>query len=104
MKFFFTTPGSSKAVVPVLFLFWVALRFVLRGTSCFKVFPCSLSSCYVIPFSMVITSLGEEGAGLCASRELVCFVLYVLVFVMFLFLLVSGVIAAYDCGNPWTFQ
>ena len=36
------------------------------------VFPCSLSSCFVIPFSIVITWLGEEGAGLCASRAFVC--------------------------------
>ena len=62
----------SKAVVPVLFLFCVALWFILRGTSCFKGFPCSLSSCFFIPFSIVITSLGEEGAGLCASRAFVC--------------------------------
>ena len=42
--------------------------------------------------SIVITSLGEEGAGLCASLAFVCmFVLYMLVFVIFLFLLVSGV-------------
>ena len=60
----------SKAVVPVLFLFCVALRFILRGASCYKVFLCS----FFIPFSIVITSLGEEGAGLCASRALVCFV------------------------------
>ena len=39
---------------------------------CFKVFPCSLSSCFVISFSIVITSLEEEGAGLCASRAFVC--------------------------------
>ena len=54
----------SKAVVPVLFLCCVALWFILWGASCFKVFPCSLSSCFIIPFSIVITSLGEEGAGL----------------------------------------
>ena len=42
------------------------------GASCFKVFPCSLSSCFFILFSIVITSLGEEGAGLCASRAFVC--------------------------------
>ena len=64
--------GRSKAVVPVLFLFCVALWFILRSASCFKVVPCSLSSCFVIPFSIVITSLGEEGAGLCASRAFVC--------------------------------
>ena len=52
----------------------------------------------------MITSLGEEGAGLCASRAFVClFVLYVLVFVIFLFLLVLGVASVCDCGTPWTF-
>ena len=61
-----------KAVVPVLFLFCVALWFILRGASYFKVFPWSLSSCFVIPLSIVITSLGEEGTGLCASRAFVC--------------------------------
>ena len=52
----------------------VALWFKLRGTSCFGVFPCCLSSCFAFRFSIVITSLGEEGAGLCASRAFVCFV------------------------------
>ena len=42
--------------------------------SFFKVFPCFLSSCFFILFGIVITSLGEEGAGLCASRAFVCFV------------------------------
>ena len=89
----YTATDRSKAVVSVLFLLCMALWFILRGASCFKVFPCSLSSCFVIPLSIVITSLGEEGAGLCASRAFV-FVLYVLVFVIFLFLMVSGV----GCG------
>ena len=35
-------------------------------------FPCSLSSCFFIPFSIVITLLGEEGACLCATRTFVC--------------------------------
>ena len=61
---------SNKVVVPVLFLFCLALWFI--HASCFKVFPCSLSPCFVIPFSNVISSLGEEGAGLCASRAFVC--------------------------------
>ena len=64
----------SKAVVRVVFLFFVALWFILRGASSFKVLPCYLSSCFFFPFSIVITPLGEEGAGLCASRRLfVCF-------------------------------
>ena len=64
----------SKAVVPVFYLFCVALWFILWGASCFKVYPCSLSSCFFIPFSIVITSLGKEEAGLCASGAFVCFV------------------------------
>ena len=58
----------------MLFLFFVALWCILPGASSFKVLPCSLSSCFFLPFSIVITSLGEEGARLCASRHLfVCF-------------------------------
>ena len=67
-------PNRSKAVDPLLFLFCVASRFIIRGASRFKVYPCFLSSCFVIPFSIVITSLAENGAGLCASRAYVCFV------------------------------
>ena len=61
-------------MVPVLFLFCVALRFILRGALCVysKVFPCSLSSWLFVPFSIVINSHGEEGACLCASHEFVC--------------------------------
>ena len=62
----------SKAVVPVLFLFCVALWFILWGASCLFL-PCSLSSCFFSPFSIVITSLKGEGAGLCASRAFVYF-------------------------------
>ena len=83
-------------MVPVLFLFCVALWFILRGASCSKVFPCSLSSCFFISCSIGITSLGEEVAGLCVSRAFVCLFdfLHVLVSVLFPFLLVSGV----GCG------
>ena len=83
----------SKAVVPVLILFCVTLWLILRGTLCFKVLPCSFSSCFFIHFSIVITSLGEEGADLCASRAFVC-LFCTLVFVLFLFLLVSRI----GCG------
>ena len=50
----------------------------------------SLALCprFFICFSILITLLGEEGAGLCASHT---FVLHVYVFVLFLFLLVSRV-------------
>ena len=75
----------SKAVVLVLFLFCVALWFILPGASCFIVLPCSLSSCFFIPFSIVITSSGEEGAGLqCICFSCIClFVLHVFVFCPF---------------------
>ena len=55
-----------------LFFILFGFVFILRGASFFKVLPCSLSSCFFIPFSIVITSLGEEGAGPCASCIFVC--------------------------------
>ena len=61
----------SKAVVPMLFLFCVALQFTLRAALCL-VLSCSLSMCFFCPFSILITLLGEEGAGLCAYRAFVC--------------------------------
>ena len=67
-----------KAVVPMLFLFFVALWFILRDASSFKLFLCSLSSCFVIPFSIVITSLGEELGSWSVCFSCIClFVLYV---------------------------
>ena len=55
----------SKAVVPVLVLLFVAFwRFVL-----------CLTLSYFVPFSMSITSLGEERANLSAFRTFVRFVL-----------------------------
>ena len=43
----------------------------IRGASCL-VLPCSLSMCFFCPFSILITLLGEEGAGYCAYRAFVC--------------------------------
>ena len=57
---------------PGVFLILCGFVVYITGASCFKVFPCSLPSCFFILFSIVITSLGEEGAGLCASRAFVC--------------------------------
>ena len=65
--------------------------------ACVHVFVC------FSPFSIVITSLGEERANLSAFRT---FVRIALVW----FLSVSssfwclGRAAAYDCGTPWTFS
>ena len=61
----------SKVVVPILFLFCVALWFTLRGASCL-VLSCSLSMCFFCPFSILITLFGEEGAGLYAYCAFVC--------------------------------
>ena len=61
----------SKAVVPVLVLLFVALRFILRGDLMY-VFPCIiLFFCFFSPFSLAITSLGEERANLSAFRTFV---------------------------------
>ena len=51
----------------MLFLFCVALCILLLGVSCW-VLSCS---CFYSPFSIDITSLGQERAGLCASRAFV---------------------------------
>ena len=59
----------SKAVVPVLFC--VALWFIPRAAKCFK-FSHALCPRFSVCFSILITLLGEEGAGLCASRTFVC--------------------------------
>ena len=78
----------SKAVVPVLVLLFVALWFILRGDLLY-VFPCViLFLCFFSPFSIAITSSGEERANLSAFRIL--FGLCLFGFVGFLFFLGSG--------------
>ena len=59
----------SKAVVPVLVLPFFALWFILRG-DLFYVLPCVICSCvcFFNPFSIAITSLGDERANLSAFR------------------------------------
>ena len=65
----------SKAVVPVLVLLCVALWFILRGDLSY-VFPCVILFLFFFsPFSIAITSLGEERANLSAFRTFVRFVL-----------------------------
>ena len=57
----------SKAVFPLLVLFFVALWFILRD-DLFYVLPCVF---FFSPFSIAITSLGEERANLSAFRTFV---------------------------------
>ena len=65
----------SKAVVPVLVLLFGALWFILRGDLLY-VLPCGiLFLCFFSPFSIAITSLGEERANLSAFRTFDRFVL-----------------------------
>ena len=65
----------SKTVVTVLVLLLVALWFILRGDLLY-VFPCVIFFLvFFSPFSIAITSLGEERANLSAFRTFVRFVL-----------------------------
>ena len=65
----------SKAVVPVLVLLFVALWFILRG-DLFYVLPCVILVLrFFSPFSIAITSLGEEKTNLSAFRKFVRFIL-----------------------------
>ena len=63
----------SKAVVPVLVLLFVALWFILRRFVCLSV--CHFVLVFFSPFSIAITSLGEERANLSAFCTFVRFVL-----------------------------
>ena len=65
----------SKAVVPVLVLLFVALwfYFTTRFVVCLSV--CHFVLVFFSPFSISITSLGEERANLSAFRTFVRFVL-----------------------------
>ena len=63
----------SKAVFPVLVLLFVALWFILRGDLLY-VFPFVILV-FFSPFSIAITSLGEERDNLSAFRTFVRFVL-----------------------------
>ena len=60
--------------------------------------------CFFSHVSIVRSMLGEKGASWSMCFSCVClFNLHALIFVIFLFLLVSGVAAASDCGTPWIF-
>ena len=78
----------SIAVVPVLVLLFVALWFILRGDLFYVLTLCYFVLVFFSPFSIAITSLGEERANLSAFRTFVRFVL--VWFYRILFLLVSG--------------
>ena len=63
----------SKAVVPVLVLLFVAFYSTRRFVVCLSV--CHFVLVFFSPFSIAITSLGEERANLSAFRTFVRFVL-----------------------------
>ena len=91
----------SKAVVPVLVLFFVALWFILRG-NLFYVLPCViLFLCFSVILALRLPRLGKKELILVLFIRL--FDLCLFGFVSFLFLLVSGKGCGCDCGTPWTF-
>ena len=65
----------SKAAVPVLVLLFVALWFILRGDLFYVLTLCYFVLVFFSPFSIAITSLGEERANLSGFRTFVRFVL-----------------------------
>ena len=65
----------SKAVVPVLVLLFVAMWFILQGRFVVCLCVCHFVLVLFSPFSIAITSLGEERANLSAFRTFVRFVL-----------------------------
>ena len=66
----------SKAVVAMLFLLFVAMWFILRGDLFYVLHCVILFLCFFFsPFSIAITSFGEERADLSAFRTFVRFML-----------------------------
>ena len=59
----------------MLVLLFVALWFILRGDLFYVLHCVILFLCFCYPFSIAITSLGEEKANLSAYRTFVRFVL-----------------------------
>ena len=95
----------SKVVFLVLFLFCVTLWYLLQGVSC-RALPCSLLSddvFFLILFSIMNISLGEEEAGLCASRAVVCLFCTHLILPFFSSSWYKGLAAVCACGTPWTY-
>ena len=96
------TTDRSKAVVPMLFLFCVALYCTLRGASCL-VLPCSLSMCFSILLAFCSPCLGK--------RELVFVLIVYFLLAMHTLIFVTffssfwcrGSAAASACGSSWTF-
>ena len=89
-------PGVSLTLC--CFVVYSTRRFVLRLTLCHFVLV------FFSPFSIAITSLGEERANFSAFRASVRFVLVFVWICRFpLPLSVWGRAAVCDCGIPWTF-
>ena len=97
----YTSLTSSKAVVPVLVLLFVALWFILRNDLLY-VFPCViLFLCFSVLLVLRLPRLGESELILVLFVRL--FGLCLFRFDGFLFLLGLGRAAVCDCGTPWTF-
>ena len=91
----------SKAVVPVLVLFFIALWFILRGDLLY-VFPCViLFLCFSVLLVLRLPRLGKRELILVVFVRL--FDLCLFGFVGFLFLLGPGKGCVCNCGTPWTF-
>ena len=88
----------SKATVLVLVLLFVALWFTVQGDLFLSLALCYFVLAFFSPFSIAITSLGEERANLGAFRM---FDLSLFGFICFL--LGLGRAVACDYGTPWTF-
>ena len=91
-----------KAVDPVLFL--ILCSFVVYTTGRLKFLSLLMLFVLVSPvcFSILTTSLGEEGSGLCASRTFVCLCCACTYLSFSLPLCVESCLLC-DCGIPLTF-
>ena len=63
----------------------------------------ALCPCFSVCFGILVTSLGEEGAGICASRTFVCLFCACMLLSFFSSSWYRGLAAVCDCRIPWTF-
>ena len=85
----------------MLVLLFVALWFILQG-DLFYVLPCViLFLCFSVLLALRLPRLGKRELILVLFVHLFDFRLFG--FVCFLFQLVSGKAAVFDCGSPWPF-
>ena len=91
------------AVVPVSFLILCSCVVYTMGRLIFFKSSRDLCPRFSVCLSILITTLGEDEAGLCASRKFVCLFCASMILSFFSSSWCQGLAEVCNCGIPWTF-